>query len=94
MDRYIIGGNSTGKTRKLLEIAKESGAIVVCENPSAMLSKAHAYGIVGLHYIGYEQYMSCVSVDNDLFVVDEIGKLMNYWTHGRLHGFTMTVDEE
>ena len=94
MDRFIIGGNSTGKTRKLLEIAKESGAIVVCENPNAMMSKAHAYGIVGLHIIGYEQYMSCVSESGNLFVVDEIGKLMNYWTHGRLYSFTMTVDED
>ena len=94
MDRFIIGDNGTGKTRKLLEIAKESGAIVVCENPNAMMSKAHAYGIVGLHIIGYEQYMCCVSKSDDLFVVDEIGKLMNYWTHGRLYGFTMTVDED
>ena len=94
MDRFIIGGNSTGKTRKLLELAKESGAIVVCDNPNAMLSKAYAYGIFGIDCIGYDKYMSCVSKPDTLFVVDEIGKLMNYWTHGTLYGFTMTVDEE
>ena len=28
--KYIVGGRSTGKTRKLLELAKEKDALVVC----------------------------------------------------------------
>ena len=30
MDKYIIGESSTKKTRKMLEAAKDSGAVVVC----------------------------------------------------------------
>ena len=36
MEKYIIGDNSSGKTRKMLEEAKKNNAVVVCKNPSAM----------------------------------------------------------
>ena len=36
---YIVGGRSTCKTRKLLELAKEQDALVVCRNPAAMQAK-------------------------------------------------------
>lgn len=95
MDRFIIGGNSTGKTKKLLEYAKSVNAVVVCKNPNAMLSKAHAYGITGLHFIGYDMYMAGTpDYDEEIYVIDEICDLLEYWTHGNVCGFTQTIDEE
>ena len=44
----IIGEQETGKTRRLMEIAKEQKAIFICSNPKAMEYKAKAYGISGL----------------------------------------------
>ena len=52
LDRFIIGENNSGKTRKMLEKAKENGLVVVCKNPSAMKSKASNYGISGLKIVG------------------------------------------
>ena len=49
----IIDKKASGKTRKLMEIAKENKAIFVCSNPRAMEAKAHAYGIVGIDFIDY-----------------------------------------
>ena len=48
MEKYIIGANCSGKTRKMLEAAKENNAIVVCKNSYAMANKANSYGIYGL----------------------------------------------
>ena len=57
---YIVGGRSTGKTRKLLELAKEKDALVICRNPAAMQAKAHAYGIFGLKFAGYGDTLTCL----------------------------------
>lgn len=49
----FVGSRASGKTRKLLEYAKENNLVIVCKNPSAMMVKAHAYGITGLKFVGY-----------------------------------------
>ena len=41
----VIDGRGSGKTSKLMEIAKENNAMFVCSNPQAMEVKARAYGI-------------------------------------------------
>ena len=49
----ISGGKGTGKTRALLERAKAENGIVVCQDPEAMRTRAHKYGIVGLDIVAY-----------------------------------------
>lgn len=51
MKRYIIGNSSSGKTRQLLETAKNTGAVVVCQNPDAMRVKAHNYGLYRMDFL-------------------------------------------
>ena len=95
MNRFIIDRAGTGKTKKLLELAKEFGAIVVCRNPNAMMSKAHAYGITGLHYMDYDSFIRTKNIttyNDTYYVIDEIGDLINYLVGGNLYGFTMTVE--
>ena len=41
----IIDNRSSGKTSRLMLLAKETGSIIACMNPSAMRQKAYAYGI-------------------------------------------------
>lgn len=53
----IIEGRGTGKTKRLMELAKENDAIFVCSNPTSMEVKAHGYGIVGITFISYGQYL-------------------------------------
>ena len=58
MFKSIIEGRGTGKTKKLMIMAKENNGVLVCSNPLAMRSKAEAYGIVGFDIISYEDYLN------------------------------------
>ena len=39
----ILDGRGTGKTGRLMLLAKENGAKIACSNPHAMMEKARAY---------------------------------------------------
>lgn len=94
--KYVIGGRSTGKTRKLLEHAKEHNALVVCKNPAAMERKAAAYGIFGLKFYGYDEMTICFHEDmlpEDDFVVDEVAEFLSYFFAANCIGFTQTEDD-
>ncbi len=54
----IIGTRGIGKTRKLLLEAQEKNATVICNNVQRYAEKAHAYGIVGLNFMSYDEYLN------------------------------------
>lgn len=58
----IIDDRSSGKTSRLLLLAKENNGIIVCANPVSMREKAYNYGIVGVEFLSYEQY--AYTIDN------------------------------
>lgn len=91
MSKYIIGENSSGKTRKMLEEAQKSGAVVVCKSPLHMQSKANAYGLYGIEFMSYEEFYNG-SVYADKVAIDEIGDLIKYIFGSELDSFTMTVE--
>lgn len=91
MNKYIIGENSSGKTRKMLEEAKKSGAVVVCKHPLHMQSKSSAYGIYGLKFISYEEF-DVESLEDDNIVIDELGEFFKHRFGVELDSFTMTID--
>ena len=97
MNNYIVGGRSQGKTRKLLEYAKENNAIVICKNPYAMEQKAKAYGIIGLRFIGYdrfaEKYEEQTLEEDEKYVIDEITEFFNRFFHTTCIGFTQTEED-
>lgn len=93
MDKFIIGGNSTGKTRKMLEEAKKNGAVVICKHPLHMQSKANAYGIYGLEFVSYEDVeLEDYSINGKKVAIDEIGDFFAYCFGSELDAFTMTID--
>ena len=107
--KQIIGTQSSGKTRELMEFAKINNAIFVCENAYAMRAKALGYGIIGLEIMGYyeflTQYPMATQVETEKekvpnFLVDEIIRFMNYLyfgSHGNNEflGYSLTLlDEE
>ena len=53
----IIDGRGTGKTSRLMLLAKENNGIIVCSNPIKMAEKAEVYGIIGLTFVSYKQFM-------------------------------------
>lgn len=91
MDKYIIGENSTGKTRAMLMEAQKSGATVVCKHPLHMQSKANAYGLYNLKFMSYEDFYNG-SVYAEKVAIDEIGELVKYIFGSELDAFTMTVE--
>lgn len=91
MEKYIIGGNSSGKTRKMLEEAKRNNAIVICKNPYAMEIKAKSYGIFGLKFLMYEEVTSEM-IQGEKIAVDELKDFFKYCFGVQLDAFTMTVE--
>ena len=94
MEKYIIGGNSSGKTRKMLEEAKKTGAIVVCKNPYAMEAKAKSYGIYGLKFLMYEEVIESIAemIQGEKIAIDELGSFFKHCFGVELDAFTMTVE--
>jgi hypothetical protein len=92
---FIVGTRSSGKTRMMLENAKEKNAIVICKNPVAMERKAAAYGIFGLKFYGYDEITTLFHEDmlpEDDFVVDEVAEFLSYFFAAECVGFTQTED--
>ena len=52
----IIDERGSGKTSRLMLLAKETGGVIVCSNPKGMAEKARAYGIQGIEFISYYDF--------------------------------------
>lgn len=95
----IIGTRCTGKTSRLMLIAKENNAIFVCSNPAAMETKARAYGIAGLEFISYENFAEGLRgyQNNVPVVIDDLDTYISYIVkatcNGKLIGYTISEDE-
>lgn len=72
----IIDGRCTGKTYKLMQYAKDNDAIFVCSNPHSMKSKAEDYGIIGLRFMSYSEYLAHSRGMRDKIVIDEVEVLL------------------
>lgn len=90
MERFI-DARGTGKTKKLLEFAWNTGATIVCSNPLAMKGKANAYGFYGLEFISYKDYYySSHEIDKEkLYVVDELENFLSK----DIIGYTLTNED-
>lgn len=90
MDRFIFGNAGTGKTRELLEIAKQYNAIVVCKNPDAMRVKAQNYGLYRMDFRGYDELKDIE--DGAPVVIDELSDFFSNIYGVDMVGFDMTED--
>lgn len=89
----IIDGRGTGKTSRLLLLAKESGATVVCSNPDAMRQKAYAYGLTGIDFISYEDYLNPENHTQIAhYLIDEIDGLLDRMTNCCVDGYTISME--
>ena len=95
-NNYIVAERSTGKTRKIIELAKEKNAAVICKNPMAMARKAEAYGILGIQFVSYDEAVNLLHDDSDFcdnFVIDEVKEFLDFLFAGNCLGFTQTEDD-
>ena len=88
----IIENRGTGKTSRLMLLAKENNGILVCANPTAMIEKARSYGLVGFDIISYEDYLDDNYDRQKPCFVDELERFVQFITN-TLSGYTLTNED-
>jgi len=89
----IIDKKCSGKTARLMQLAKDNNAIVVCSNPDAFKYKAQAYGITGVRFIDYYTYLSSAfNWSGKNILIDEIDGLMKALP-GNPIGYCLSEDD-
>ena len=93
----IIEGRGTGKTSRLMLLAKENNCVIVCSNPRAMEEKARCYGIDGLQFISYFEFLKEPHDYSDYYI-DELEPFLYYFHHyngfrGELKGYTISLED-
>jgi len=91
----IIDKRGSGKTSRLMLLAKETNATIVCALPRAFEAKAQAYGITGLKFISYHEFLDpCYHhTHEEKFFIDEIDGLLKR-IDGNVIGYCLSDDEE
>ena len=89
----IIDSRSSGKTSRLMLLAKETNSAIACMNPHAMRAKAHAYGITGIEFIPYSDLFNGAIDPDDKIMIDEIEILLSNYIDGYLTGYTLTNED-
>lgn len=87
----IIDKRGTGKTSRLLLLAKENNGIVVCANPAKMREKAAVYGITGIPFISYTDYSSFKQDNNQPIFIDELDSFLLHFDPN-LMGYNLSED--
>lgn len=93
----IIDSKGTGKTGRLLLLAKENDGIIVCAVPERMRERAHSYGITGITYMDYTEYLESIMgygdpplADKKVFI-DEIDTFLSAFADN-IQGYTLSLD--
>jgi hypothetical protein len=100
----IIDERASGKTSRLMLIAKENGATFVCSNPRAMEAKARAYGILGIEFMSYSDAIDHMRNPDSrhtaehrrsAIVIDEMENFVKYalGMNGSLIGYTISNED-
>lgn len=87
----IIDTRGTGKTSRLMLIAKEAGALFVCQDPNSMRQKAYSYGITGIDFISYKDLLEFPHKDKTV-VIDELDYFVKQAIGTKLIGYSISKD--
>ena len=87
----IIDSRSSGKTSRLMLLAKETNSAIACSNPSAMKTKAYAYGITGIDFIPYSDLFNGYYTGNVL--IDELEEFVKDYTDANITGYSLTNED-
>ena len=87
----IIDSRSSGKTSRLMLLAKETNSAIACMNPLAMREKAYAYGITGLDIISYSQLFNGEYEGN--VMIDEIEEFVKQYIDCKLTGYSLSNED-
>ena len=94
----ILGNRFTGKTAKLLSLAKENNAIIVCKNTDHMRDRAYKYGLTGIMLVSYVDYINYLSnkvidfnIDNRPVYIDDMSEFIKE-IDNNISGYTEAID--
>ena len=93
----IIEGRGTGKTSRLMLLAKETNGTIICSNPKAMEAKAQGYGIVGINFMSYSDFLNTADEFIGNYYIDEAESFIQYYIwynniHGNFNGYTLSLE--
>lgn len=88
----IIDKRGSGKTSRLMLLAKETGATIVCSNPDAFEYKAKSYGIEGLKFITYGEFLLNHTGKREHYLIDEIDGLLKS-ININVIGYCLTLED-
>ena len=91
--KQIFDDRSSGKTSRLILLAKEAGGIVVCRHPAAMKEKAIGYGITGVDFVSYQDYLDFILSNEKPVFIDELSSFWKYFDPNFI-GYTETKEEQ
>ena len=87
----IIDSRSSGKTSRLMLLAKETNSAIACYNPPAMRQKAYAYGITGIDFISYSDLFNGGWDGNVL--IDELEHFVTEFIDAKITGYSLTNED-
>lgn len=93
----IIDGRKTGKTSRLMLIAKENNAVFVCLNTKDMENKARIYGLTGILFMSYYEFNEVMrgrGYRDRNVVIDDLEAYINYTMSPtfKIVGYSITED--
>ena len=91
----IIDDRATGKTGRLMLLAKENNAIFVCKDPIHMRERAYDYGITGLDFMSYSDFnyeIQCHKKFNKPVLIDELDMYLKY-IEEKIIGYTISNED-
>ena len=90
---HIIDKRGSGKTSRLMLLAKEKNAIIACSNPYAMESKALAYGLTGIDFISYRQLVAeTENPEHRPVYIDELDQFLSHLGYN-ICGYSLTDED-
>lgn len=87
----IIDNRGSGKSSRLMLLAKETNSAIACMNPVAMRQKAYAYGITGIDFISYSDLFNGEYDGN--VMIDEIENFVKHYIDCKLTGYTLSNED-
>ncbi len=88
----IIDSRSSGKTSRLMLLAKETDSAIACSNPSAMRQKAYAYGITGIDFISYSDLFTGGWTEENV-LIDELEEFVKQYIDANITGYSLTNED-
>lgn len=88
----IIDSRSSGKTSRLMLLAKETNSAIACSNPSAMRQKAYSYGITGIDFISYSDLFTGDWTEENV-LIDELEEFVKQYIDANITGYSLTNED-